>query len=48
MLVLLKDKPYMHSDAPRPAAVEDPEPPTGDDSDDEDNDRSRAAINRRG
>ena len=47
MLDLLKVKPYMHSDAPRPA-VEYPEPPTGDDSDDEDNDRSRAAINRRG
>ena len=36
MLDLLKDKPYMHSDAPGPA-VEDPEPPTDDDSDDEDN-----------
>jgi hypothetical protein len=37
MLDLLKDKPYMHSNSPRPA-VEDPEPPTDDDSDDEDND----------
>jgi hypothetical protein len=36
MLDLLKDKPYMHSDAPRPA-VEEPEPPTDDDSDDKDN-----------
>ena len=36
MLDLLKDKPYIHSDAPRPA-VEDPEPPIDDDSDDEDN-----------
>jgi hypothetical protein len=34
---LLKDKPYMHSNSPRPA-VEDPEPPTDDDYDDEDND----------
>ena len=33
MLDLLKDKPYMHSNSPRPA-VEDPEPPTDDDSDD--------------
>ena len=47
ILDLLKDKPCMHSDAPRPE-VEDPEPPTDDDSDDEDNDRSRTAINRRG
>jgi hypothetical protein len=37
MLDLLKDKPFMHSNSPRPA-VEDPEPPTDDDSDDEDND----------
>ena len=43
MLDLLKDKPYMHSDAPGPA-VEDPEPPTDDDSDDEDNDLAPPLI----
>ena len=43
MLDLLKDKPYMHSNSPRPA-VEDPEPPTDDDSDDEDNDPAPPLI----
>ena len=37
MLDLLKDKPYIHTNSPRPA-VEDPEPPTDDDPDDKDND----------
>jgi hypothetical protein len=44
MLDLLKDKPYMHFNSPRPA-VEDPEPPTDDDSDDEDNDPTPPSIN---
>jgi hypothetical protein len=44
MLDLLKDKPHMHSNSPRPA-VEDPEPPTDDDSDDEDNDPAPLSIN---
>ena len=39
MLDLLYDKPYMHSDSPRPA-VEDPD----DDSDDEDNDPAPPSI----
>ncbi len=43
MLDLLKDKPYMHSDAPRPA-VEDPEPSADDDSDDENNDPAPPLI----
>ena len=44
MLDLLKDKPYMHSNSPRPA-VEDSEPPTDDDSDDEDNDPTPPSTN---
>jgi hypothetical protein len=45
MLELLKDKPYMHSNSPRPAVVEDPpKPPTDDDSDDEDNDPPPPSI----
>ena len=43
MLDLLKDKPYIHSDAPRPA-VEDPEPPIDNDSDDEDNDSAPPSV----
>ncbi len=44
MLDLLKDKPYMHSNSPRPA-VEDPEPLTDNDSDDEDNDPTPPSTN---
>ncbi len=44
MLDLLKDKPYMHSNSPRPA-VEDSEPPTDDDSGDEDNDPTPSSTN---
>jgi hypothetical protein len=40
---LLKDKPYMHSDPPRPA-VEDPEPPIDDDPYGNDNDPAPPSI----
>jgi hypothetical protein len=43
MLDLLKNKPYICSDTPRPE-VEDPEPPTDDDSDDEENDPAPQSI----
>ena len=36
MLDLLQDKPYMHSNSPRPAVEDPPQPPIDDDSDDED------------
>jgi hypothetical protein len=46
MLDLLKDdKQYMHSNSPRPA-VEDPEPPTDDDSDDEGKDPTPSSIDK--
>ena len=43
MLDLLKDKLYMHSDAPR-SAMKDLEPPTEDNSDDEVNDPAPSLI----
>ena len=44
MLDLLKDKQYMHSNSPTRPAVEDPEPPTDDDSDDKGKDPTPSSI----